>query len=295
MTLTNRAKRFLLERCDCNGDPLFKTNIQNLTKKNVSPWRKISLGTWRITGDSSVYSSLTLDATRAMDTIKKYNTENLMQNTGKKLTLTSMVVYALAQGLKECPQLNSIIRFGGIYQRQDIDLFVHVAIDGEGEDLSGVVIRKAQDKSVEEIALEIKDLTNRLRMEGDPQFTEIKKSIQYVPTLLLKYILDLLGFFLYSLNLWTPKFNVKRDPFGSAMVTNIGSLGVDQAFVPIPYYSRIPLIISIGALKYAPWVNQKTQEVEVRPQVIISATFDHRIIDGVHGAKLINSLKKYFE
>ena len=86
-----------------------------------------------------------------------------------------------------------------------------------------------------------------------------------------------------------------KDPFGSAIVTNIGTLGADFAFTPIPYYSRIPFILSIGAVKEGVVVNQETKAIEVKKISKFGITFDHRIIDGVHAAKMSKCFKSYME
>jgi pyruvate dehydrogenase E2 component (dihydrolipoamide acetyltransferase) len=79
------------------------------------------------------------------------------------------------------------------------------------------------------------------------------------------------------------------------MVTNIGSLGADFAFTPIPYYSRVPFILSIGAVRECPWVNSLNQTIEIKKISKLGVTFDHRIIDGVHAAKLSKVFKHYME
>jgi pyruvate dehydrogenase E2 component (dihydrolipoamide acetyltransferase) len=176
-----------------------------------------------------------------------------------------------------------------------VDIFLHVAMDTIGEDLSGVVIRNLDKKTLIEVAREVNERVRDLKLNGDPSFTKIKNTIRFVPSFILRHALDLTGFILYSLNLWTPALNVARDPFGSAMVTNIGSLGADFAFTPIPYYSRVPFIMSIGAVKKAPWVNPETNQIEVAPLCKLGVTFDHRIIDGVHAANMSKSFKRYME
>lgn len=269
---------------------MLSKNIPHLRAVKTSAWRKISLGTWRISGDSSVYGMLEVNAAPALAYIEKLN-----QSTNSKLTLTHVAAKVLAQAFRETPQINSIVRWGKLYQRENVDIFVHVAMDTTGEDLSGVVIRELDKKSLKDVAQELNARVSELREKGDPAFTKIKKVVQFIPSFVLRHALDLTGFILYSLNLWSPALNVARDPFGSAMVTNIGSLGAEFAFTPIPYYSRVPFILSIGAVKDAAWVDPKTKEIKVAPLVKFGVTFDHRIIDGVHAARMSQAFKKYME
>lgn len=265
-------------------------NIQGLKELSSSPWRKISLGTWRITGDSSVYGMMEINVEPALNYL-----EFISQKEGVKLTLTHFVARSLALTFRDHPEINSIIRWGKLYQRRDVDIFLHVAMDTKGEDLSGVVIRNLDKKSLLEVGLELNQRVKELKAHGDPAFKKIKKTIRFIPSFVLRQALNLVGFILYSLNLWTPILNVAKDPFGSAMVTNIGSLGADFAFTPIPYYSRVPFILSIGAIRECPWVNSQTRSIEIKKIVKLGITFDHRVIDGVHAAKMSRSFKYYME
>lgn len=265
-------------------------NIPGLRRVPASAWRKISLGTWRITGDSSVYGMTEINVEKALSHLEKLGTEG-----GEKLTLTHYVARAVALTFRDHPEINSIVRWGKLYRRSDVDIFLHVAMDTKGEDLSGIVIRNLDKKNLLEVGKELNQSVKSLKIHGDPSFNKIKKTIRFVPSFILRHALDLVGFILYSLNLWSPLLNVNRDPFGSAMVTNIGSLGADFAFTPIPYYSRVPFILSIGAIKKAPWVNPETDALEVARLCKFGVTFDHRVIDGVHAANMSKTFKRYMD
>jgi pyruvate dehydrogenase E2 component (dihydrolipoamide acetyltransferase) len=52
---------------------------------------------------------------------------------------------------------------------------------------------------------------------------------------------------------------------------------------PVPL-ARVPLYICVGAVKEAALVVDG--QVAVRPQIVITATADHRLVDGAHAAKL---------
>jgi len=265
-----------------------KRNVDLLTPQKLSPWRKISIGTWRPTSNSSVYSSLELEVTQLNQFLKDQE-----QKSGVKINLNHFIAKACALMLKEYPQLNSIIRFGKIYPRKNIDLFFHVASDQQGEDLSGTVIRKADQKSMNDIALELENSSQLIRTGKDPSFDVSKKTIGLLPGLAMKGLLDFLGFFMYSLNLWSPAIGSPRDAFGSMMISNIGALGAKMAFVPIAAYSRVPLILSIGKSKAAPVI--KDGNVVAGQTITLCFTFDHRIIDGVIAAKMSLFLEKLFE
>jgi pyruvate/2-oxoglutarate dehydrogenase complex dihydrolipoamide acyltransferase (E2) component len=79
-------------------------------------------------------------------------------------------------------------------------------------------------------------------------------------------------------------FGQPAHPLGSLFVTNIGSFGLDEGYVaPVPP-ARVPLYICVGAIADAALVVDG--KVAVRPQLVITATADHRLVDGAHAAKL---------
>ena len=104
--------------------------------------------------------------------------------------------------------------------------------------------------------------------------------------------MDFTSFVMNSLNLWTPLLGVPRDPFGSAMVTSIGSLGLEIGFVPLVPYSRIPLLIAVGAMSEKPVVRNGV--IQIGKMLPLCATFDHRIIDGAHASHMVRTIKQIF-
>ena len=77
------------------------------------------------------------------------------------------------------------------------------------------------------------------------------------------------------------------------MVTNIGSLGLEEAYVPLVPYSRVPLLVAMGPLQDTPVV--ENGEIVIAKTMKIYATFDHRILDGAHAAKMSKLVTEYIE
>ncbi|HWB74347.1 MAG TPA: 2-oxo acid dehydrogenase subunit E2, partial [Nannocystaceae bacterium] len=106
-------------------------------------------------------------------------------------------------------------------------------------------------------------------------------------------VMRLLSFLNYTLNLDLRWAGIPRDPFGGAMVTNIGSLGLEGAYVPLVPFSRVPIVIALGAVEDAPCVREGALAIEKIMRVF--ATFDHRIVDGAHAAKMVKIVRAWFE
>ena len=264
-------------------------NLDLVKKKDVSPFRKIAIGTWTTAYDPSVYGTMELPMDRAMEYIKEFR-----EKTGKRLTVTHLIARAVAEALKRCPDANSILRFNRIYLRKRIGVFMQVVMTDEGEDkidLSGVTIYDVADKSLAELADEVQEKVDVVRKRKDPALEKSRNSFRFVPFFLLNFFLKFLSFLSVTLNLDLRWMGLPKDGFGSIMITNIGTLGLDQAFVPIVPWSRVPMLLATGEVQERAVVEDG--EIVIRKMMKISATFDHRIIDGFHASVMSRTLHRW--
>lgn len=264
---------------------LITKNTNYKPRQKISSWRKIALGTWKTVGDPSVYAILDMEVETALEFMKQKQ-----QESGVKITMSHFFGGAVSRVLEKHPQINSVIRWGHIYQRESIDLFFQAASDQTGEDLSGLVIRHANKKSMIDIAREMNEKVKSVKNKTDQSYTKMKSTIQFLPAFLVKYTIDLVSFFNYTLNLWSPLLGTPRDSFGSCMITNIGALGLETAFAPIVPYSRCPLLFALGCVTEKPIV--KNGQITIAKICRATVTFDHRLIDGVHGANMLKTFQE---
>jgi len=125
----------------------FSKNIRYKPTKVSSSWRKISIGSWRPTGDSSIYTVLELNVEPVKNFLLEFNHKHNCQ-----CNVLQYFSWVMAKTIKQYPNINQSVRFGKLYQREDVDIFLHVAIDKKyGEDLSGVVVRQADAMSLNEL------------------------------------------------------------------------------------------------------------------------------------------------
>ena len=265
-------------------------NLVLTPKKNLSSFRRIAIGTWRTAYDPSVYGALQL----RVDPVLAYM-EAFRQRTGRRLTLTHMLVKAVAAVLKEMPDANAILRWNRIWLRQDVGVFFQVAMEDQDSkeiDLSGVTIHGADGKSLLQILDETEARVAEVRAHKDKALESTRSTFKRIPFLLLNKALDFISFLTYTLNLDLSAFNIPRDPFGSVMITNVGSLGLQQAYVPLVPYSHVPLLLAVGAVETQPVV--EGDQIVIGRTLSIYATFDHRILDGSHAAHMARTIKRWF-
>jgi pyruvate/2-oxoglutarate dehydrogenase complex dihydrolipoamide acyltransferase (E2) component len=266
-------------------------NLELVRKDDVSSFRKIAIGTWRTAYDPSVYGTIELRMDEAMRYVAEFRAKR-----GKRLTVSHLVAKAAAMVLKECPDANAILRWNRVYLRRRIGVFFQVLMTDEGAekvDLSGATLYDVEGKSLDEIYDEFDAKVKSVRERKDPALEKTRQTFLAVPYVALHALLRLISFLSYTLNLDLRRFGIPQDPFGSIMITNIGSLGLDTAYVPLVPYSRVPILIAIGAVKDAPVVDDG--KLAVGKVMRVNATFDHRFIDGFHASVMSRILKQWIE
>ena len=73
---------------------------------------------------------------------------------------------------------------------------------------------------------------------------------------------------------------------------NVGSLGLDTAYVPLVPYSRVPLVLALGSVREIAAV--RDGELVAKKTMNVNATFDHRFIDGKHAAVMSSVIRRWF-
>lgn len=266
-------------------------NLDLVPKKDLSSFRKIAIGTWQNAYDPSVYGTMEL----RMDDAMKYIAE-FRAKTGRRLTVSHLMAKAAAMVLKECPDANAVLRWNRIYLRKRIGVFFQVVMSDEGEgkvDLSGATLYDVENKSLLEICDEFEQKVSAVRARKDPALENTRKTFLGIPHLALNWVLKVISFLSYTLNLDLRRFGIPQDPFGSIMITNIGSLGLDVAYVPLVPYSKVPMLLATGAVKERAIVEDG--QVTVGKILAVNATFDHRLIDGFHAAVMSRVLRAWIE
>ena len=265
-------------------------NLQLQQKHNLSSMRKLALGTWRTTYDPSVYGSMTIRMDAAMEYLQAFR-----EKTGKKLTVTHLMAKAMGGVLEKMPDANAIMRFNRIYLRKQIGVFFQVAMADPktGEiDLSGITVLNPEQKTTEAVYDEFSAQVKKVRAYKDEKLEQTRGLIKRLPYFMLKPFVWTIGFLSYTLNLDLRWLNIPKDAFGSVMITNIGSLGLEEAYVPLVPYSRVPLLLAMGPVQDTPVV--ENGEVVIAKTMKLYATFDHRILDGSHAAVMSRVLQKWF-
>ncbi|MBW3621562.1 MAG: 2-oxo acid dehydrogenase subunit E2 [Actinobacteria bacterium] len=249
--------------------------------------RKLAIASWSAPREGNIYGKVTVDAGAALAYLA-----HVQETTGEKVTITHLVGKAVGQALAAEPSLNGYLRLGRYVPHDEVAVAFLVSMP-DGSDLAKAKVRRIDGKSVAEIARDLRERADRLRAGEDDDWERSKGVIRLLPTQLLRPVLWLVGLLSSSFGLEARSIGVEPFPFGSAIVTSVGMFGLDEAWVPPTPFARVPLYVLIGAVTDRAVVVDGA--VQVRPQVTLTATVDHRFIDGFQGGVLAREFRRVFE
>ena len=249
-------------------------------------WRRIAGAMWQAPNDPQIYGMLEIDATelrRFLDGCRAL---------GHRVTATHLVGRAVALALRDVPELNVRLRGAYAEPRTSADVFFIAAVEG-GTDLSGVKIKEVDRKSVVEVATELAERAGRAKAGRDPDLAKSKKAMDALPFPLLRVALRVSAWLAGDLDKSIRALGLARAPFASAMVTSVGMFGIPIGFAPISWMYKVPFLVLVGAIAEKPVAIDG--RVEVRSILPITATIDHRYVDGFHIARAMKAFRAYLE
>ena len=253
----------------------------------LTAFRKIALGTWLHPRDPQTYAEVELNIEPALQFLASRQQD-------RPLSITHFVAKLLGACFVRQPDMNSVILRGKLHRRKEVSAFISTLLKhGKGADLSGFQIHHIDQLSLHEVAEICETEVKRLRRGDDQEFHALDRNLSRIPMLLVTPLFRVLDFFKYTLNLATKAPGMHPDRFGSVIITNIGALGLRSAFTPLTPVSRTPFLAAVG--KPFAGVVAINGEARVQQRIKIGFTFDHRHIDGFHGAKFMHYFTKVFE
>ncbi len=251
-----------------------------------TPWRVTAAAIYTTPTDSRVYGTLDIDVTEARRFLERKRGE------GIKLTMTHLATAVLARAVAfDVPEMNGFIRRGAVVGRERLDVMVPISVGGDSG-VTAAIIRDAHARTVTSIAAEIRDKASSGRAGNESRTSQNKYLLNRIPWPLrrptfrfLKWITVDLGFELKALGL-------SAHSFGSFVVSDIGSFGLNTGMTALMPAAKVPAVIVLGKIEEKPVV--RNGEVVIRTVLPLTGTFDHRIVDGMQIGKLARGIKRNF-
>jgi pyruvate dehydrogenase E2 component (dihydrolipoamide acetyltransferase) len=249
-------------------------------------WRRLASALWSNPNDPQIYGSLAIDAGAVLAFIERARAEGL------HLTPTHLVGRALACALAAVPALNVRLLGDRAIPRDGVDIFFIAAIGEAGsQDLSGVKLTRVEQRDVFSVARELSERSARLRRGVDAELARAKRTLDRLPRPVLRLALRL-GAWAAGERGWSlPFLGLEASPFGSAMVSSVGMLGLPAGFAPLAWLYRVPALVLVGEIEDQP--RAVDGQVQVRPILPLTLTVDHRYVDAAQLAQALAALRAY--
>jgi pyruvate/2-oxoglutarate dehydrogenase complex dihydrolipoamide acyltransferase (E2) component len=251
-----------------------------------TPWRVTAAAIYTTPTDSRVYGTLDIDVTDA----KRFLDEK--RGTGVKMTMTHLATAVLARAIAfDVPEMNCFIRRGRVVGRQRIDVMVPVSIGGS-EGVSAIVIKDAHARTVTSIAEEIRASAEQNRAGTESRTSRNKYLLNRIPWPFRRPAFRFLKWITVDMGIKINALGLSADSFGSFVVSDIGSFGLNTGMTSLMPAAKVPAVIVLGKIEDKAVV--RNGQIEIRTMLPMTGTFDHRIVDGMQIGKLARGIKRNF-
>jgi len=248
-----------------------------------SAWRKVASSIYRRPTDSKIFGSVEIDITDLETFIAE------KRKSGVKATLTHVFILAAARALKqEVPEMNTYIKRGNVVMRKHIDVIVSVLL--RDSKMGSVLIKDADMLTLQDLIKVMKDEINKSRKGEENKTMQMKDKLARIPWPLRGWVYRGIKTVTMDWGFSFPSLGLSANSFGSFIVSNIGSLGLDMGYPALFPSSNVSFVLILGGVNRKPAVVDE----QIVPRTILSlgAALDHRVVDASHGGLLFSYLKK---
>jgi pyruvate/2-oxoglutarate dehydrogenase complex dihydrolipoamide acyltransferase (E2) component len=236
--------------------------------------RLLALGSYQSPRDPSAYAALEVRMERALAYV-----ETFRSCSGQRLTVTHLVAKAAADALRRYPEANALLRWNRPWLRKRVSVCVLVVQPGHlgRVDLTTATVCDADVLSLRSFAAAMEERVQQVRQRRDAVIERGKRRSSRVPGLVMNAVLRLLSFVWFTLNVDLAWVGMPRDPFGSVAVSNVGSLGLERAWLAMVPYTRVALYLASGVVREVPVLEGDC--LVPGKEMTLSCTFDARLLD----------------
>lgn len=245
-------------------------------------WRRVAASIYQKPVDSKIFGSVEMDITDLEDYI------SMKRNEGLKITLTHFFLLAVARAVKtDVPELNAYIRRGRVMKRDNVDVSVSVLL--EGQQMSTVKINDADKLTLHELAPLLNDEIRITRTGAENKTMRMKGFMASIPWPFRSWLFKFIKCITIDLGLSIPGLGLSANNYGSFVLTNIGSIGLQTGYPALFPISNVAFVLVMGGVTLKPAV--VNGQIVPRRIINLSIALDHRVVDAMHGGKLFRYLK----
>lgn len=225
----------------------------------------------------------TLNALIEVDVTEARNKIREIKMSGRDVSFTAWIIKCLTKAIEEYREINAY-RLGRnkIVIFDDVDVAIPVEKDVGGEKIpTAYIIRRANEKSIEDITKEIRDAQKRDAKDQVliEKLSLFERLILRSPTFVKRIVISLSR----------RRGMLKKKHIGTVGVTSVGMFGGYSGWI-IPLGGVNALLVGINSVIKKPWVVDN--RIKARDILHIIVSFDHDMVDG---ANINRFLSKFIE
>lgn len=257
---------------------MVKYKIQRFPKSRIATIDVSEIGKRK----HHVTGLIELDVTNSREKIRGYNHHN-----SKKISFNAWMISVISHTVRQYETASSYLNGKTklmIFEDINVSFVVEKDLNGQKVPIP-LIIEKANEKSLETIALQINEAKNEQLTENDivlqKHASRLERIYYGLPGFIRRY------FWIYLLR--HPKLAYKK--MGNVAITSIGMMGqVKGWFVPIPIH---PVCFGLSSIVKKPMVVD--DKIEIREILNMTILIDHDVMDGAPMARFISELSKNIE
>jgi pyruvate dehydrogenase E2 component (dihydrolipoamide acetyltransferase) len=155
--------------------------------------------------------------------------------------------------------------------------------------MSSVRLNNADRLTLPEAAAIIREEIRKTRSGDESRTMRSGGGISAIPWPLRGWVFRLIRLITINLGIPLPGLGLPRNSFGSFLISNIGTLGLETGYPALFPVSDVAFVIIMGGVLKKPVVVD--DKVVIRKMISLSIALDHRVVDAWHGGKLFRYIK----
>lgn len=206
---------------------------------------------------------------------------------GQRLSFTAWLIKCISLAAGEFPEIHALRRGKRLYIFEDIDISTMIELRNEGEVMPlPYVVRKTNEKSVEEISAEI-DVFKKSRESGGDMVLGDEGSSRLVDVYLHMpgFIRRMVWRALVKMPMTLKRFG------GTIIVTSVGMFGKSGGWAIT--FGLQSLVFAVGGIASKPAVTPGG--IAAREMLDLTILIDHDVIDGAPAARFVARLVELLE
>lgn len=252
--------------------------------RSIPPIDRLSPYIMKTRNTASNFITDTID----IEAMEKYIHEKRRQGLND-FGILHVMLAAYVRTVSQKPFINRFIRGQKVYARKNIQAMITVKKEMKAESPDTVIkVIFPRDATAEQV-YNILNAEIQKNKQEESNFDGLAKLLNYIPGLLLKFVVWLLNLLDYF-DL-VPRSMLAVSPFhGSIYITSMGSLGIPPIYHHLYDFGNVPLFCSFGA-KYKRFELQADGTVTERKYIDYCFVTDERICDGFNYASALKMTK----